>query len=127
MAYGDKGRQQEALIAALLVAPTIEQAARQAGVAKSTAHRWLLQPAFRAQYDAARQEALTGALQYLRSVLVGCTVVLYNIALNPGAADMARIAAASRLMDYALRGIEIEECVQRLRRLEDHFVQKGMP
>jgi hypothetical protein len=125
--HGDKQRLQDGLIAALLVSPSIEAAAKTAGVAKSTALRWLTQPQFRRDYDAARQQALDGALQYLRQTIVGCVAVLYNIALNPSASDMARIAASGRLIDFALRGVELQECVQRLQRLEEHFLQKGTP
>jgi hypothetical protein len=49
-------RQAEAAIAALLAEPTIEAAARKAGISESTLLRWLQEPAFKAAFRAARRQ-----------------------------------------------------------------------
>jgi len=121
--HGEKAKR-EAVIAALLCSPSYEVAAQQSGVAKSTIHRWLQSPAFRAQYEVARQQALEGVLTYLRHTMTATVQTLFSIVQHPGSSDMARIAAGRTLLEYAFRGLELQEAVQRLSRIEEHLSLK---
>src|SRR5260370_41508656 len=56
--HGEKfGRKKEDAIAALLSQPSVEQAARVAGVGTRTLVRWLQVPEFKAAYHKARRDA----------------------------------------------------------------------
>jgi hypothetical protein len=58
---------QEKAIEALLAQPTVEKAARLAGVNKVTIFRWLNDEQFSAVYRAARGRLLEGTLQSLQA------------------------------------------------------------
>ena len=59
--HGEKlSRNQERAISALLVHPTMTQAADAAGVGEVTLWRWLRIPTFKEQYRLARREAVSG-------------------------------------------------------------------
>jgi hypothetical protein len=123
--HGEKAKR-EAVIAALLCSPSYEVAAQQAGVAKSTIHRWLQSPPFRQQYDLARQQALDGVLTYLRHTMTVTVQTLFAIVQDPVSSDAAKIAAGRTLLEYAFRGIELAEITERLSRLEEHLeLRKG--
>src|SRR2546423_6787511 len=65
--HGEKRtRKEEAFIAALLTAPSIEQAAKQAGIGTVTAWRGMQQPAFKSAYRAARRAGVAHAIAFLQ-------------------------------------------------------------
>ena len=59
-------QRQDVAIAALLTEPTLEAAARRAGVSESSLLRWLRDPAFRAEYRAARRAVVEQAVSGLQ-------------------------------------------------------------
>ncbi len=61
---------QEKALAALLVSPTIAEAAKSAGVGETTLFRWLQEPAFQEAYRAARLQVLSAATMQLRQATV---------------------------------------------------------
>ncbi len=64
--HGEKqSRKQEQAIAALLTEPTLEKAARAAGVSESTLRRWLQEPGFQNTYRTARGELVERTLARL--------------------------------------------------------------
>lgn len=72
--HGEKlSRKQEALISALLLAPTLADAAHTAGIGEVTAWRWLKDPAFQTAYREARravvQQAITEVLSKCRLII----------------------------------------------------------
>ena len=64
--HGEKlSRKQELATTALLTEPTLEKAAKAAGVSGSTLRRWLQEPGFRNTYRTARGELLERTLSRL--------------------------------------------------------------
>ncbi len=61
---------QEKALAALLVSPTIGEAAQSARVGETTLFRWLQEPAFQEAYRAARLQVLSAATVACRSCMV---------------------------------------------------------
>jgi len=124
--HGEKTRLQQDFLAQLLCQPTVRQAATAAGISTATATKWLKDAAFCRAYDDAKRQALEGILQFLRSTMTGSIAVLHHIALNSASSDMARIAAARALLEFAFKGIELEEVTGRLIKLEEHLqLSKG--
>ena len=115
--HGEKlTRKQELLISALLSEPTVEAAARTAGVGYRTAKRWLTLPAFQAEYRAARRrvvEFAVGQLQGLASQAVGA---LRRNLRGVQAADQIRAAVA--VLKHATHAIEATDVLERLEALE---------
>ncbi len=80
---------QRRLIACLLTARSVQDAAKTAGVSERSAHRWLRDPAFHAELDAATKEAIAQTVRRLASLSVAATGVL--------AATMAEGTPAAKL------------------------------
>ncbi len=56
--YSNLTRTQHRAIECLLISPTVVEAAKKAGVGRSTLYRWLKNPAFRSLYNRRHAEAL---------------------------------------------------------------------
>ena len=69
-------RKQEAAIAALLTAATIEHAAEAAGISRATLVRWLRDRDFKRAFGTARRDALDGALHALHGSALKATRTL---------------------------------------------------
>jgi uncharacterized protein YggE len=110
---------QDALIAALLTSPTIQDAARTVGVSETTAHRWLrTDEAFTAVYLKARRQAVGQAIARLQQLSSGAVAVLAQVASDKQAPASARVAAASKILDTAIRAVELEDLESRITALE---------
>ena len=79
--HGEKlNRNQERAIAALLVHPTMSQAASAVGIGEVTLWRWMQIPEFKEQCRLARSEAVSQAVGHLQGA---CSVAV--VALRPRA------------------------------------------
>ena len=113
-------RQYKAL-SAMLESSSIRQAAAAAGIPEKTLYNWKKEPAFeRAYWDALREKwahtkgvALTVANPML--------MVLVRVASKETARDADRISAASKVLDIALKVIELDDMEQRLKQLEERY------
>jgi hypothetical protein len=113
---GKRLRQEDAAIAALLSEPTIEAAARKAGVGERTLLRWLAEPAFKAQYRAARRsvvESAVGRLQQAATQAVDALVK--NLTCGIPAVE---VGAAKSVLDQALKAVELVDLAERIEALE---------
>ena len=110
-------KQQKAL-AALLAEPTIPAAAAKLGMGESTLHKWLKDPAFGDAYREARREAVGQAIARLQHVSSAAVSVLMQVAADKSAPASARVSAASKILDMALRAVELEDLENRLSALE---------
>jgi len=108
MATGDvfqtgKTRHKERAIAALLSKPTIREASEECGVSASTLQRWLRDPDFVAQYDAAKRELMQGATNRLQNAALNAVEVLVTIANTVRATESARVTAAGKVIELAIK------------------------
>jgi hypothetical protein len=116
---------QEKLIAALLTSATVQAAAATAGVSEATAHRWLRDDAAFAQaYRQVRWRAVQHAIVRLQQTSGAAVTILLSIAADKSAPASSRVTAASKLIDLALRSVEIEELEARLSALEATVKEK---
>src|ERR671932_1069491 len=115
---------QELLIAALLSSPTIQDAAKTAGVSETSAHRWLrTDEGFTAAYLKARREAVGQAIARLQQLSSGAVAVLAQVASDKQAPASARVAAASKILDTAIKAVELEDLEARIAALEQQYAQ----
>jgi hypothetical protein len=115
-------RREERAIIALLEADTIAEAAVRSRVSKSTLMRWLADADFQTAYRAARQQLLSGAVNRLRRIARGAGVdVLESIARDKKAPTAARVSAAGRILDAALKAAETQDLIERVDALEHKF------
>jgi len=114
---------QHKAISALLSEPTIRQAAVAAGAKERTVYNWLKTPAFAAEYRAARREATSQAIarvQQFSGHAAGTLVAL----MAPGNPPAVRLAAASKVLDLAIKSVEIDDLGARILALEAAHEQK---
>ena len=111
------GRQDAALVA-LLVSATVREAAEAAGLSEATVHRYPSDPAFVAQYRAARRQVVEQAIARLQRDASHAAGVLRDVADDVTAPATARVAAARALLGEAIRGVELLDLQERIERLE---------
>jgi hypothetical protein len=112
-------RKQEELIAALLSASTVEQAARQVGVGYRTAHRWLQQDFdFQAAYRQARMALVKAAQGQLLRATGRAVEALLDVLDDPLAQPSSKVSAARTILEQAVRVIELDDLEARIQALE---------
>ena len=117
--HGEKlSRNQERAISALLVHPTMTQAADAAGVGEVTLWRWLRIPTFKEQYRLARREAVSQAVGQLQAACSIAVVALTDISQDVNCPASARVSAARTVLELALKGVELEDLAVRVEELE---------
>jgi hypothetical protein len=114
---------QERTIAALLAHPTVDGAAEALGINASTVYRWLQVPAFDTAYRQARREAVSVAIGRLQQVSGAMVGVLVQVAADKKIAPSVRVAAASKVIDLAIRAVELEDLAARIAALEERMGQ----
>lgn len=112
---------QERAIAVLLTQPTIEAAADVLGVNPATIYRWLQEPAFEAAYRAARREAVGQAITRLQQISGAAVAVLANVMANAKTPPSTRVAAAVKVIEMAIKAVELEDLQARIEALEQHM------
>jgi predicted DNA-binding protein (UPF0251 family) len=118
------GRQEKAIIA-LLNEPTTKEAAEAAGVSEVTLWRWLQQADFRSSYMEARRLAVQRAIARTQAITSEAISTLREVMSDKSAKGSERIAAAKAILDYAMKGIELEDHEHRLEELEAKLAAVG--
>ena len=118
-APGEKKEQKkELVISALLSAPSLRDAAREAGIAEATLHRYLKDESFRAEYHAAKREVVNHAICRLQQSAGKAVKALVEISESKGAPASARVSAAKTILEISMKAIEFEDLEKRLAALE---------
>ena len=92
---------QNAAIPLVVAAPSLRQAARDVGVARSTILRWMQDPVFRAELDRAREAAASVAYAKLQQLTLTAAANLEEALNSPDPAERSR---ATRLaLDVAIK------------------------
>ncbi len=117
--------QQHKAIAALLTSSSITQAADEAGVGHRTLFRWLADPTFSDAYRAARRESVQQAIARLQQLSGAAVVVLGQVMADKRSPASSRVAAASKILDTAIKVVELEQIEQRLAALEEAYANKS--
>ena len=112
-----RSRKAEQLIAALLVQPTIEAAAKLVGISVASARRWMKAPSFREQYNEARREAMRQTTGRLQAAALEAVDALCKVQ-RAGESESARVSAARTILEQALKAADLEDVQQRLDALE---------
>lgn len=115
--HGLSPRQQRAVMA-LLSCPSIEQAAKQAGIGARTLHRWLTDPDFQAALTEAEGAAIAEATRRLVGLSDAAITTVASLMLDKGNSPTVRLRAATSVLDYLLRLRELANVEERLAALE---------
>lgn len=109
---------QRRFIAALLVCPTIREAAAQAGIGESTAWAYMRQPAVQQELARYQDATLSTASLRLADAMQLAIDTFEGVMKNSTASDAAKVSAARAVLDGGLRVAELVVLAQRIARLE---------
>src|SRR6266852_1157532 len=102
--HGEKlSRKQDALISALLLAPTLAAAAHTVGIGEVTAWRWLKDATFQAAYREARRAVVQQAIVQIQGACGESVETLRTIMRDPEASASARVSAARTILETAVK------------------------
>ena len=116
MTGAGKARKREQAIAALLEHSTITAAATAVGISEKTLRRWLAEPAFQAEYRAAREQAVRMAVGRLHGLLSTATETLQR-AMSCGT-PTTEVRAAIAVIEHAFKGTDLIDLADRVAALE---------
>lgn len=117
--HGEKlSRKQEQAIAALLLQPTIGDAAKSIGVGEVTLWRWLKREDFQSAYMQAKKEAVAQAVARLQQITSKAVDTLQAIMEDVEAPASSRVTAARVVLETSLKAIELEDLAARVEQLE---------
>jgi len=111
-------RKMEQAIAALLTRPSIEDAARVAGVGEKTIRRWMQEPQFNARYLQARSASVRQSIARIQQATGAAGATILRLMTDPNVPAAVRLGAAECVFGLAVKGIEQEDIEARLAALE---------
>ena len=108
----------EQAILALLSEPTIGEAAARCGIGVRTLHRWLTDdPAFQAEYEAARRATFKAAISRIPMLTVRAVDTLAAL-LGDKEPPAVRLGAARTVADIGLHQYDAETILKKLDEIE---------
>lgn len=116
-------RREDTVLAALLAHRTIREAAQAAGVTERTVYEYLSNSAFKARYQAARDDVVRGAANSLRERMSEAADVITAIMRDTAAPHRDRRAAACAILDYAEKYTNTLDLLERMKSIEDKISQ----
>jgi hypothetical protein len=107
---------QRAALPIVLAAPTLKGGLDAAEVARSTWHRWLADPRFRAAWQRLQREVFTEALADLKAGSRFAVTGLLGLMGSKN--EQVRLQACREVLALGLKGAEVGELTDRLEKLE---------
>lgn len=118
MQENDLTPKQQRAIAALLTERTLTAAAAKIGVGDKTLYRWLQQPSFRAELDAAETRIVDETARAVLRLQHAALAVVGLIMADGRESASVRLAAAKTALEYGIRLRELQAIERRLAALE---------
>ena len=114
---------QMALLAALVCNPDIQAASKTAGVGRTTAHRWLREPAFQEELTRQRDAVFSESLAAVKTHATRAVSELAGLLSSED--DRLRRQVCNDILAHAMRVRELEDIERRLAALEKAMEEKG--
>ena len=120
--HGDKlSRKQEQGISALLLQPTLIDAATAIGVDERTLRRWLREHGpFQSAYREARRQIVQQAVVQVQHATGTAVHTLLAVMQDANAPASAKVSAAKTIIETAIKAVELEDLEARIATLEAH-------
>jgi len=120
-----KNSKKELLLAALLVNPTIREAAASVDVPETTAFRWLRDPEFSEEYKQRKRQAVSEASDYLQSKINEAAQVITALMHDKKVSPRVRLDAARSVIEFGYKIVEQAEIIARIEALEASMDDNG--
>ncbi len=108
----------------LLKLPTVEQAAKCAGISKQTIYNWLASPTFKIHYKQAQTEIFNDGMATLKASLSEGVTAIRKSLTDPKATISNKITASKTLIELSLRSHETMELETRVKEIENQLERK---
>ena len=120
-----KDRKKELALSALLTEPTIQQAAKVAGISEATLWRWLKEHDFAEAYRELKREAVSQAVTRLQQISCQAVETLKKVMNNEESPASVRVSAAKTIIEMAVKAVELEDIEKRIEELEEIAAKNG--
>ncbi|MDL2280832.1 hypothetical protein LJC10_03100 [Selenomonadales bacterium OttesenSCG-928-I06] len=114
-----KERTEDKVLQALLTSRTIAEAAEAAQITERYIYKLLEQPDFNARFKAAREDIIRGIANHIKSSMTEAIETIVNVMRNTENRPNDRLSAAKTILEHGNKYIELEDVLERLKRLED--------
>lgn len=104
---------------ALLMSDTITEAYKQAGIAEHTAYKYLADEEFNKEYTEQKRASLRHVSTRLNDIALRSIAILDEIANDQEQTGASRIRAVEVVLNYAYKGMELEDLNNRLTEIEN--------
>jgi uncharacterized protein (UPF0147 family) len=101
-----------------LESPTIQQAAKVAGIGEVTLWRWLQIPEFKEAYREAKKKTVSQAINRLQQLTGEAVETLRTIMNDNENPSNVRVTAAKTIIEQSIKATELEELLRRVEELE---------
>lgn len=109
---------------ALLSEPTTIQAYQKANISEKTAYVWLKDTDFQMYFKQLRLDFIKNTTAKLQANTTRAVDTLVNIMENENLSALARVQSARTILEFAYKGVEIEDIQERLDKLEEQGKDK---
>ncbi len=106
------------ILSALMNTFTVREAAAKLGCSEGTVYGALRDPAFQKMYKEARHKSVEHSITMLSRASSLAVTRLIETMENPQEKSSVRLSAAKSILEFAFRGYETEQLVERVERLE---------
>lgn len=111
----------EKFILALMSTGTVEDAAKVAKISRGTAFQYLRDPEFKEAYLIFRRETMQQSTANLQRISHKAIATFEEVLEDPAAPTSSRIQAARAVLDLAYKGLELDDLIQRLAKIEERL------
>jgi len=105
-------------IAALLEERTIQKAAVSIGIGETTLYRWFSDESFQAVYREAKKRIVAHAISHLQNATGEAVQTLIEIIKDKEKPASTRVTASKAILEFAIKGLEIEDLQVRVDEIE---------
>lgn len=109
---------QDRFLKALLEAPSVDLACKQAGINRTTGYKYLKDDVFLTEYRKLRREAMQQVTARLQKTSEQAVTVLQEIMVDSDNSPNARVQAAKNVLDVAYRSLELDDVQARIEEIE---------
>ena len=117
-------QRQDKFLKALLETSSIEHACEKAGIAKTTAYRYLKDETFMKEYRAIRRELMQDVTAKLQKSSIDAVHTLNEVMLDGDATPSSRVQAAKNILEIAYRSLELDDIQERVDQLESRLADE---
>lgn len=110
---------QVSFMKALLTSGTIKEAHEKAGIAEHTAYKYLADEEFSKEYTEQKRASLRHVSTRLNDIALRSIAILDEIANDQEQTGASRIRAVEVALNYAYKGMELEDLNNRLTEIEN--------